>query len=98
MVGGINIYVFWTFDSFLDIDEITSKGAIEDEVTELLKCLFLFAAVWSLGGTIGGESRGKFDEFFRNLIMGSHPKYPAPKNVSLDKNNLFPKRGGKISA
>lgn len=83
---------------FLGIDEITSKGAIEDEVTELLKCLFLFAAVWSLGGTISAENRCKFDEFFRNLILGSDPKNPVPKNIKLDKNSLFPKRGSKISA
>lgn len=99
MFTGIHINVFFgCLHSFLDIDEITSKGAIEDEVTELLKYLFLFAAVWSLGGTVSAESRCKFDEFYRNLIAGSNLKHPTPKNIQLDKNSLFPKRGGKISA
>jgi dynein heavy chain len=33
-----------------------------------LQCIFLFSAVWSLGGTIDGDSRKKFDGFFRKLV------------------------------
>lgn len=98
MVTGNIFMIFGHLHSFLGIDEITSKGAIEDEVTELLKCLFLFAAVWSLGGTVSDDSRCKFDAFFRDLIAGSNPKNPMPKNIKLNKNNLFPKRGVEPSA
>lgn len=86
------------FSLFLDIDEITSKGANEDEVTELLKYLFLFAAIWGLGGTVTAESRSKFDIFFRSLTGGSDLRNPIPKNITLDKNNLIPKRGVNVSA
>lgn len=99
--GYWDTYLFWTLTFFcylLDVDEITSPGAIEDEVTEVLKYLFLFAAVWSLGGTISAESRSKFDVFFRSLVGGTDLRNPIPKNITLDKNNLFPKGGSKISA
>ncbi|KAI9206289.1 dynein heavy chain and region D6 of dynein motor-domain-containing protein [Polychytrium aggregatum] len=46
---------------------------------------FLFAAVWALGGTIDGESRKKFDAFFRRLVDGGDNSNPIPKNVKIDK-------------
>ena len=38
----------------------------------------LFSVVWSVGGTLDGPSRLKFDEFFRGVCdgEGSHAKYP----------------------
>ncbi|XP_042545793.1 dynein axonemal heavy chain 3 [Dipodomys spectabilis] len=77
----------------------------EDEESELfenlssqqiflwLQGLFLFALVWTVAGTINGDSRRKFDLFFRNLIMGIDDKNPRPKSVKLTKNNIFPERG-----
>ena len=39
---------------------------------------FLFTMVWSVGATLDGQSRIKFDEFFRNLceMEGSQATYP----------------------
>ncbi|XP_046888652.1 dynein axonemal heavy chain 3 [Hypomesus transpacificus] len=81
------------------IDEIAESGANETEpmsdqqVTMWLQGLFLFAAVWSLGGTINGDSRKRFDAFYRNLIMGMDEEHPRPKTIKLSKSNLFPERG-----
>ncbi|KAI9093996.1 dynein heavy chain, N-terminal region 2-domain-containing protein, partial [Phlyctochytrium arcticum] len=50
-----------------------------------LHCIFLFSAVWSLGGTMDGESRKKFDGFFRNLVDGNSNEHPVPSNVKIDK-------------
>lgn len=66
------------------------------QITMWLQGLFLFAVVWTLGGTITGDSRKKFDAFYRSLIMGMDDKYPLPKSIKLKKNN-FPERGHKIS-
>ncbi|TRY89707.1 hypothetical protein DNTS_033848, partial [Danionella cerebrum] len=81
------------------LDEIVESGQEGAEsMTSLqktlwLQCLFLFAVVWSLGGTISGSSRTKFDSFYRNLIMGALPDHPRPTSVKLTKNNVFPERG-----
>ena len=65
----------------------------DQQVTMWLQGLFLFAAVWSLGGTINGDSRKRFDAFYRNLIMGMDEEHPRPKTIKLSKSNLFPERG-----
>ncbi|XP_076020504.1 dynein axonemal heavy chain 3-like [Genypterus blacodes] len=62
-------------------------------ITLWLQGLFLFAAVWSLGGTLNGDSRKKYNVFLRELIMGVNSEYPRPKTVTLQKNNIFPERG-----
>lgn len=80
-------------------DDIASSGAdgtepmSSQQVTMWLQGLFLFAVVWSVGGTINGDSRNKFDAFYRNLIMGMDDNHPRPKSVKLTKNNVFPERG-----
>ncbi|XP_062266298.1 dynein axonemal heavy chain 3 [Platichthys flesus] len=81
------------------LDEISASGmeGAQDlsgmQTTMWLQGLFLFAVVWTLGGTITGDSRKKFDIFFRNLIMGQDDQHPRPTSVTLKKNNLFPERG-----
>lgn len=62
-----------------------------------LQGLFLFAVVWTVGGTITGDSRKKFDVFYRNLITGMDDEHPRPKSIKLKKNNIFPERGPKIT-
>ena len=43
----------------------------------MLVAHFLFSLVWSVGGTLDGQSRIKFDEFFRSLCeMDTSGKYP----------------------
>ncbi|GCB71663.1 hypothetical protein scyTo_0001655 [Scyliorhinus torazame] len=81
------------------MDEIAQSGMEDNEemssqqITLWLQGLFLFATVWAIGATINGESRKKFDVFFRNLILGMDDHNPRPKSVKLTKNNIFPERG-----
>ncbi|XP_063078071.1 dynein axonemal heavy chain 3 [Engraulis encrasicolus] len=81
------------------MDEIAKSGEDGQEpmssqqVTMWLQGLFLFALVWSVGGTINGDSRKKFDVFFRALISGTDADHPRPKSVKLTKSNIFPERG-----
>ncbi|XP_050953838.1 dynein axonemal heavy chain 3 [Labeo rohita] len=81
------------------LDEIFQSGQegaesmTSQQVTLWLQALFLFAVVWSLGGTINGNSRKKFDVFYRNLIMGTNANHQRPHSVKLTKNNVFPERG-----
>ncbi|XP_030068202.1 dynein axonemal heavy chain 3 [Microcaecilia unicolor] len=81
------------------LDEIVSSGEegketmSSQQIILWLQGLFLFAVVWSIGGTINAESRKKFDVFYRNLIMGMDDEHPRPKSVKLTKNNIFPERG-----
>ena len=39
-----------------------------------------------------GNSRQKFDGYFRTLISGTNQEHPNPKSVKLAKSNLFPER------
>uniref|UniRef100_A0A8C5QWI6 Dynein axonemal heavy chain 3 n=3 Tax=Leptobrachium TaxID=161697 RepID=A0A8C5QWI6_9ANUR len=81
------------------LDEIKSSGEdgkepmSNQQITLWLQGLFLFALVWTIGGTIDANSRKKFDAFYRNLIMGMNDQHPRPKSVKLTKNNVFPERG-----
>lgn len=42
--------------------------------TQLVEGLFLFSMVWAVGATGDGDSRHKFDHFFRTLSMGGTPE------------------------
>ncbi|KAL4617872.1 dynein heavy chain 3, axonemal [Arapaima gigas] len=81
------------------LDEIAESGTPGKEtmscqqMTQWLQGLFLFAVVWGLGGTINGESRKKFDAFYRNLVIGKNEQHPLPKSVTLTTNVAFPETG-----
>ncbi|KAF3833726.1 hypothetical protein F7725_024930 [Dissostichus mawsoni] len=80
------------------MDEIAASGPdgtpmTSQQITMWLMGLFLFALVWTVGGTISGDSRNKFSVFYRNLIMGLDENHPKPKSIPLKKNNIFPERG-----
>ncbi|KAM4725109.1 LOW QUALITY PROTEIN: dynein axonemal heavy chain 3-like [Anableps anableps] len=79
-----------------EISALETNGAqnmTSEQITMWLQNLFLFALVWSLGGTITGDSRKKFDMFFRNLLMGMDNEHPRPKSIKLKKSNIFPEQG-----
>ena len=40
-----------------------------------------------------GDSRKKFDVFYRTLVSGTDQQFPRPKSIKLAKSNLFPERG-----
>lgn len=61
--------------------------------TTWLGCITIFSLIWSLGSTIRGDSRNKFDAFFRKLISGSIDQYQKPQTFKLTKNQLFPDNG-----
>ncbi|KAK3571583.1 hypothetical protein QTP86_014552, partial [Hemibagrus guttatus] len=81
------------------LDAIAAAGQEKAEpmssqqMTLWLQGLFLFAVVWTVGGTINGDSRKKFDVFYRNLLTGMMDEHPRPKSVKLTKNSIFPERG-----
>ena len=41
-----------------------------------VKGTFLFCMIWSLGSTLDGDSRGKFDKFLRALHANEHEHHP----------------------
>lgn len=79
-------------------DEITASGGkgktmASKQITMWLQGLFLFSVVWSLGGTITGDSRKKFDLYYRSLIKGEDKENPRPAGIKLQDKNLFPEKG-----
>nr|KAG5713480.1 hypothetical protein BaRGS_025028 [Batillaria attramentaria] len=62
------------------------------QVTLWLQGLFLFSLVWTIGGTAMGDSKKKFDVFFRTLISGTDNDHPKPKSIKITKSNSFPER------
>ncbi|XP_028395151.1 dynein heavy chain 3, axonemal-like isoform X1 [Dendronephthya gigantea] len=82
------------------MDEISAQATAEGsdrmsatQISSWLQGLFLFAMVWGVAGTITGDSRKKFDAFFRLLISGTDKDHPKPKNIKLSKQNVFPDPG-----
>uniref|UniRef100_A0A8C3PA09 Dynein axonemal heavy chain 3 n=1 Tax=Chrysemys picta bellii TaxID=8478 RepID=A0A8C3PA09_CHRPI len=71
----------------------TCETMSSQQIILWLQGLFLFALVWTIGGTINADSRKKFDLFFRNLLMGMDDENPRPKSLKLTKNNIFPEKG-----
>ncbi|KAK6624385.1 hypothetical protein RUM44_011244 [Polyplax serrata] len=61
--------------------------------TVWLQCTFLFCLVWGFGGTMNGDSRKKFDVWFRKLLLDQDENNPRPKMFKLAKNQLFPEKG-----
>ncbi|XP_031567893.1 dynein heavy chain 3, axonemal-like [Actinia tenebrosa] len=82
------------------MDEIEAQDHAEgadrmsaSQITNWLQGLFLFSMVWSIGGTLNGDSRKKFDAFFRLLISGTDKDNQKPKDIKMSKQNVFPDRG-----
>uniref|UniRef100_A0A674GZT8 Dynein axonemal heavy chain 3 n=1 Tax=Taeniopygia guttata TaxID=59729 RepID=A0A674GZT8_TAEGU len=80
-------------DEIKESDEEDSETMSDQQITSWLQALFLFALVWTVGGIIDANSRRKFDLFYRNLLNGMNEQNPRPKNVKLNKNNIFPEKG-----
>ena len=66
---------------------------IAEQQNQALFCYFVFCHIWSVGGTLDGPSRVKFDEFFRELIEGRVSEFPKPSLLIVQKNYLIPKKG-----
>ncbi|XP_051969464.1 dynein axonemal heavy chain 3 [Xyrauchen texanus] len=87
----MHLYTCLLDEIFQSVQE-GAESMTSQQVTLWLQGLFLFAVVWSLGGTVSGNSRKKFDVFYRSLIMGTINDHPRPQSVKLTKNNVFPER------
>lgn len=92
-------FQFFSQHCRLFVDEIAASGSNgktmpSQQMTLWLQSLFLFSAVWSLGGTITGDSRAKFDVFYRHLVKGMNDEHPQPESIKLNKN-MFPEGGKK---
>ncbi|XP_046326217.1 dynein axonemal heavy chain 3-like [Haliotis rufescens] len=72
--------------------EPTKEVLTNQQVTLWLQGLFLFSVIWTIGGTLTGDSRKKFDTYFRTLISGTDPDHPKPKSIKITKSNSIPER------
>ena len=66
-------------------EDMTVPAMSASQITLWLQGLFLFSLVWTVGGTLTGDSRKKFDVYFRNLISGMDNDHPKPKTIKLNK-------------
>ena len=41
----------------------------------------MFSIPWSIGGVLETDSRMKFNEFFKNLLLGQNEEFPIPKSI-----------------
>ena len=55
------------------------------QITLWMQGLFLFSLIWSLGATLDGDSRKKFDAYFRNIVGGTDADHPKPKTCKISK-------------
>uniref|UniRef100_A0A8B9ZF17 Dynein axonemal heavy chain 7 n=1 Tax=Anas platyrhynchos TaxID=8839 RepID=A0A8B9ZF17_ANAPL len=80
-------------DEIKQPEEEGKESMSSQQITLWLQGLFLFALVWTIGGTIDADSRKKFDLFYRNLLMGQDDENPRPKTVKVTRSNIFPEKG-----
>eukprot|EP00967_Tisochrysis_lutea_P042213 scaffold50797_cov19-Tisochrysis_lutea.AAC.4 len=60
-------------------DQQVVDGMQPAQVLQHLECTFVFAAVWSLGGTGSGNAdRVMFEQFFRHALTSTLPDYTGP--------------------
>ena len=77
------------------MDEIKNSGQeghetlTNQQLTLWLQGLFLFSLVWTIGGTMTGDSRKKFDVYFRTLISGTDDAHPKPKSTKISKVSVW---------
>ncbi|KAJ3206419.1 Dynein heavy chain 7, axonemal [Entophlyctis luteolus] len=74
------------FVAIADLPKVPDDQIIPPRVANVwITTAFIFSSVWSLGGTLDGESRKKFDYFFRQLLDNQLKDSPIPDGLSLDK-------------
>lgn len=53
----------------------------------------LFAMPWSIGAVIDTDGREKFDQFYRQLLLGQFEHHPLPASVHSGEILHFPASG-----
>ncbi|RZF36882.1 hypothetical protein LSTR_LSTR004570 [Laodelphax striatellus] len=84
------------FQSFTRLFTCMLEGEGESRTgvsTIWLQCTFFVAILWGLGSTMTGDSRKRFDVFYRALLNGENKEKPKPSKFKLTKHQLFPDRG-----
>lgn len=80
------------YNDLLDELRQPSEDITAQQIYLWLQGIFLFAFVWTVGSSLGGDSRKKFDQYFRNIISGTNTEHPKPKSIKITKSNSFPER------
>ncbi|XP_061175178.1 dynein axonemal heavy chain 3-like [Saccostrea echinata] len=73
-------------------DEPNPNALSNQQITLWMQGMFLFSLIWTVGGTMDGDSRKKFDSYFRNIVSGTDPDHPKPKSCKISKSNMIPER------
>ncbi|XP_033740540.1 dynein heavy chain 3, axonemal-like isoform X1 [Pecten maximus] len=73
-------------------EEVTRDILSNQQITLWLQGLFVFSLIWTVGGTITGDSRKKFDQYFRNILSGTDTEHPKPKSIKITKSNMIPEK------
>ena len=90
--SGINMVVTLMNLISCQLEEFDSKEEIPPTSANIwIQCIFLFSAIWSLGGTIDGESRVKFSQFLRTIIDSQDKQNLPPMNIRFER--LIPNSG-----
>ncbi|XP_073998137.1 dynein axonemal heavy chain 3-like isoform X3 [Rhodnius prolixus] len=86
------LHLFYSFSRFFTcmLDHDKQPGGLG---TFSLQCLVIFCILWGIGSPMKGESRIKFDTFYRSLTAGSFEEYPKPSSFKVSKHQLFPDKG-----
>lgn len=67
------------------MDFCTGWSSLWFQITLWMQGLFLFSMIWTVGGTMDGDSRKKFDAYFRNIVNGTDANHPKPKSCKISK-------------
>ncbi|KAK9508782.1 hypothetical protein O3M35_006257 [Rhynocoris fuscipes] len=86
------MHLFYCFSRLYTcmLDDDKQPGGIG---TFSVQCLVIFCILWGCGSPMIGESRTKFDTFYRSLTTGGIAEHPKPINFKATKHQLFPEKG-----
>ncbi|TPX32092.1 hypothetical protein SmJEL517_g04759 [Synchytrium microbalum] len=86
LVSTLTTLIMCQLDEFLPNPTGQAQEAVAapNIINLWLHNIFIFSCIWSLGGSIDGDSRRKFDLFFRKLLQGADGTAIPPNNVKIE--------------